>query len=148
MRILELACVIAGLGAGEVTAGPERCREVYQARTFFGHACDADCALHKAGFAWAERHGITTPTACAAIDPELLAGCSAYASEGLAPFDAGYDWALENEIADPALCAGAGAAFRRGCSHYVNESPSQEANRCAEAWPKRAEAFPARIPDR
>lgn len=148
MRVRSSTCVIALLCAAAPPAGPDRCREVYQARTFFGYACDADCALHKAGFAWAERHGITMPTACAAADPELLAGCSAYAAEGLAPFDAGYDWALENEIADPALCAGAAAAFRSGCRQYVDESPSPEANRCGETWPMRAEAFPARIPGR
>jgi hypothetical protein len=148
MRVHELACVIAVLGAAAVPVGPDRCREVYQPRTFFGYACDANCALHKAGFAWAERHGITTPAACASTDPELQAGCSVYAAEGLAPFDAGYDWALENEIADPALCGGAGAAFGRGCRRYVDESPIRETNRCAEAWPQRAEAFPARIPGR
>lgn len=148
MRLVPFACMIAILGVGEAAAGADRRCEVYQARTFFGYACDADCALHKAGFAWAERHGITTSTACAAIDPELLAGCSAYAAEGLAPFDAGYAWALENEVADPALCTGAGAAFRRGCRQYVTESPNRVTNRCAEAWPMRAEAFPARIPGR
>jgi len=148
MRVLEFACVIAVLGAAAAPAGPDRCRETYQALTFFGYACDADCTLHKAGFAWAERHGIATPTACAAIDPAFLAGCSAYAAEGLAPFDAGYDWALENEIADPGLCIGAGAAFRRGCQQYVDESPSPETLRCAEAWPGYAQAFPGRFPGR
>ncbi|MDQ1346004.1 MAG: hypothetical protein QG586_1535 [Pseudomonadota bacterium] len=148
MRVLPFACVIAVLGPAVAQADPDRCREVYQARTFFGYACDADCVLHKAGFAWAERHGITTPTTCAAIDAELLAGCSAYAAEGLSPFDAGYGWALENEIADPALCTGAGAAFERGCRQYVDESPSPKVNRCAEAWPGHVEAFPARISGR
>ena len=148
MRILESAYLIAVLGPAAVPAEPDRGCEVYQARTFFGYACRVDCAPHKAGFAWAERHGITTPTACAAIDPEFVAGCSAYATDGLAPFDAGYAWALENEVADPALCTGAGAAFLRGCRAYVDESPSRATDRCAEAWPKCAEAFPARVPDR
>jgi len=148
MRVVPYACVIALLGPATAPADPDRCREVYQERTFFGYACEAGCALHKAGFAWAERHGITTPTACAVIDPALLAGCSAYAAEGLSPFDAGYDWALENGIADPALCTGAGAAFQRGCRRYLDESPSGGSKRCAEAWPLRAEAFPVRIPGR
>ena len=148
MNVLPSACLITVLGAAAVPVGPGRCCEIYQARTFFGYACDANCALHKAGFAWAERHGITTPTACAAIDPEFRAGCSAYAADGLAPFDAGYAWALENEVADPALCTGAGAAFERGCRQYVDESPDHGTDHCAEAWPKRAEAFPARIPGR
>jgi hypothetical protein len=100
----------------------------------------------KAGFAWAERHGITTPTACPAVDPAFLAGCSAHATEKLAPFDAGYAWALENEIADPARCTGAGEAFRRGCGQYVDEAPSRETNRCAEAWPGRAKDFPGQGP--
>ncbi len=146
MRVPPFACMIALLGAAAAPADPDRCREVYQARTFFGYACDADCAHIKAGFAWAERHGITTPTACPAADPAFLAGCSAHATENLAPFDAGYAWALENEIADPARCTGAGEAFRRGCGQYVDESPSRETNRCAEAWPERAEAFPGRGP--
>jgi hypothetical protein len=148
MCILELACVIAVVGAAVAPAGADRCRETYQAHTFFGYACDGDCTHHKAGFAWAERHGITTPTACAAVDPELLAGCSAYATEGLAPIDAGYEWALENEIADPALCTGAGEAFRRGCRQYVDESPGRETNRCAEAWPGHADVFPAQTAGR
>lgn len=148
MRVLPFACLIAVLGPAAVPASQDRCREIYQARTFFGYACDADCALQKAGFAWAERHGITTPAACAAIDPEFLAGCSAYATEGLSPFDAGYGWAIENEVADPALCTGAGAAFERGCRQYVTESPSPKVDRCAEAWPGYAQAFPARIPGR
>jgi hypothetical protein len=148
MRVLPFACVFAVLGPAAVPAGPDRNCEVYQERTFLGYACHADCALHKAGFAWAERHGISTPAACAAIDAEFLAGCSAYATEGLAPFDAGYAWALENEVADPALCTGAGTVFLRGCRQYVDESPSPQSRRCAEAWPMRAEAFPARIPDR
>ena len=148
MRVLPFACLIAVLGAAAVPAEPDRSCESYQARTFFGYACDADCALHKAGFAWAERHGITTPTACAASDPEFLAGCSAYATEGLSPFDAGYAWAIENEVADPALCTGAGAVFERGCRQYVTESPSRVLNRCAEAWPGYAQAFPAQTPGR
>jgi hypothetical protein len=148
MNVLPAACLSAVLGAAAVPAGPDGCREVYQVHTFFGYDCDANCALHKAGFAWAERHGIATPTACAAIEPEFMAGCSVYAAEGLAPFDAGYAWALENEVDDPALCIGAGAAFGRGCRQYVNESPGGETDRCAEAWPMRAEVFPVRIPGR
>lgn len=148
MRVLPFACLIAVLGPAAVPAEPDRSCESYQVRTFFGYACDADCALHKAGFAWAERHGITTPTACAAIDPEFLAGCSAYATEGLSPFDAGYAWAIENEVADPALCTGAGAVFERGCRQYVTESPGLKVDRCAEAWPGYAQAFPAQTPGR
>lgn len=149
MRVLPFACLIALLvGPAAVLADHDRSCESYQARTFFGYACDADCALHKAGFAWAERHGITSPSACAAVDPAFIAGCSAYAAEGLAPFDAGYDWALENEIADPTLCSGAGAAFQRGCRQYVDESSSLKVDRCAEAWPGYAQAFPAQTAGR
>jgi hypothetical protein len=148
MRVHELACVIAVLGAAAVPACPERCREIYQLRTFFGYDCEVDCARHKAGFAWAERHGITTPTACATIDPAFLAGCSAYATEGLAPFDAGYAWALENEIADPFFCTGGGEGFHRGCRQYVEESPGRMPACCAEAWPAYAGAFPAQTAGR
>ena len=35
-------------------------RQLYALRAFFGYACrDEECASHKAGFAWADRGGIT-----------------------------------------------------------------------------------------
>ena len=126
----------------------DRILEPYQARTFLGYACNADCAIEKAGFAWAERHGLTSPGACVATDPALEAGCRAYATEGMSSMEAGYAWALENEVADPLLCNGGGDGFRRGCRQYVDESLGGEPSRCAEAWPGRAEAFPATTPGR
>jgi len=118
-------------------------RDRYQALTFLGYACNADCAIEKAGFAWAERHGLASPSACVAIDPAFEAGCRAYATEGMSSMAAGYTWALENEIADPRLCNGGGDGFRSGCRQYVDESLGGEPIRCAEAWPGCAEAFPA-----
>jgi hypothetical protein len=125
-----------------------RILELYQARTFLGYACNADCAIEKAGFAWAERHGLTSPSACVATDPAFAAGCRAYATEGMSSIDAGYAWALENEVADPLRCNGAGDGFRHGCRQYVDESLGGESIRCAEAWPGCAEAFPAATPGR
>ena len=144
MRAHEFASVIAVLSAAAALDCPERCCQTYQARTFFGYDCAGNCMRHKAGFAWAERHGIATPAVCPGIDPAFLAGCSAYATEGLASFEAGYAWALENEIAEPLSCAGAGVGFQDGCRQYVDESPGPTQARCAEAWRGHAEALPAR----
>ena len=143
MRRHLFASLIAATAAAAASASPDRDREIYQARTFFGYDCDSGCASQKAGLAWAERRGITSPEACAAADPALEAGCRAFASLGAASFDAGYAWALENEIADLRLCNGGGDGFRRGCRLYVGEAPVRQSVRCAEAWPGRAEAFPA-----
>jgi hypothetical protein len=103
------------------TACGGRILDLYQGRTFLGYACDANCEFEKAGFAWAERHGITSPGACVAANPTLESGCRAYAAEGLSPIEAGYAWALENEIADSCLCDGGGDGFRAGCIQYVGE---------------------------
>ena len=123
MRRHLFASLIAATAAAAASACPDRDREIYLAHTFFGYDCDSGCASQKAGFAWAERRGITSPEACAAADPALEAGCRAFTSLGAASFDAGYAWALENEIADPRLCNGGGDGFRRGCRLYVGEAP-------------------------
>jgi hypothetical protein len=120
MRMILLAI------AGHAPANPSpacagQMRDTYQSRTFFGYACDADCAAEKAGYAWADRHGITSPRACLATDPAHEAGCHAYAVEAMSSFEAGYAWALENEVADPCLCGGGGDGFRAGCMRYVDE---------------------------
>jgi hypothetical protein len=148
MRLHLLVCLTTAIGAAAASTCPDRDREIYQARTFFGYDCDSGCAPEKAGFSWAERHGITSPEACAAADPALDAGCRAFASLGASSFDAGYAWALENEVADLRLCNGGGGGFRRGCRRYVGEAPGRQSVRCAEAWPGRAEAFPAATPGR
>lgn len=125
MRVHRLACVIAAMGAVAAPACPDQGCEAYQARTFFGYDCDLDCGPEKAGFAWAERHGIASPGDCVAAGPALEPGCRAYASERLSPFEAGYAWALENEVADPGLCNGGGVGFRLGCLGYAEEVPAR-----------------------
>lgn len=100
----------------------------YQARTFLGYACKADCEFEKAGFAWAERHGITSPGTCVAVSSMLESGCRAYAAEGLSSIEAGYAWALENEVTEHCLCDGGGEGFRAGCMQYVGEVVPSPAN--------------------
>ena len=145
LMLLAIAC--PGLAPASPACG-DHIRDPYQARSFFGYACKADCAIERAGFAWAERHGLTSPGACVATDSALEAGCRVYATEGMSSIDAGYAWALENEVADPLLCNGGGDGFRSGCRQYVDESLGGEPIRCAEAWPGCAEAFPAATPGR
>jgi hypothetical protein len=93
--------------------------EPYAERTFFGYACRDDCAPQKAGFDWAERHGITDAAACTGLSAAVAEGCRAFAHEGMSPEDAGYAWALENEVAQPCHCEGAGGGFSAGCRRYV-----------------------------
>jgi hypothetical protein len=147
-KFLILLAIAVPASAQASPACGGRILDPYQARTFLGYACKADCAAEKAGFAWAERHGLTSPSACVATDPALEAGCRAFAAEGMSSIEAGYAWALENEVADPRLCNGGGDGFRLGCRQYVDESSGGEPGRCAEAWPGCAESFPAATPGR
>lgn len=141
-RVAILVC--ASVASADASAAcPRRSLVAYEARSFLGYACDADCEPQKAGFAWAERHGISSPLACAAVEAGFEAGCRAYAAQETTSFESGYDWALENEVADPCLCDGGGDGFRRGCLAYVARSQEPACTGCAEALPGRAEPFPA-----
>ena len=91
----------------------------YEPRTFLGYACADDCATHKAGFAWAERHGIADAAACMLADRSSAQGCRAYVEEAVTAELAGFEWARENEIADPCRCDGAGPGFAAGCRAYL-----------------------------
>jgi hypothetical protein len=113
---LIAALPLAGPAYGTCTGDGH---ELYAERAFFGYACRDDCAPQKAGFSWAERHGITDPAVCAVLASAVAEGCRAFVHEGLAPEEAGYAWALENEVAQPCLCVGAGDGFRAGCRRYV-----------------------------
>ncbi len=91
----------------------------YEPRTFLGYACVDDCAAHKVGFAWAERHGIADAAACMLANRSSAQGCRAYVEEAVTAELAGFEWARENEIADPCRCYGAGPGFTAGCRAYL-----------------------------
>lgn len=95
--------------------------ESYAPAAFLGYACDdSGCTAHKAGFAWAERHGLAQVQACAVLaDPSFQQGCRAFAEEAVTAELAGFEWARDNEVADACRCAGAGARFEAGCAAYV-----------------------------
>jgi hypothetical protein len=120
-KLLVLLAIAVPAPAQASPACGDRILDPYQVRTFLGYACNADCAIEKAGFAWAERYGLTSPGACFAADPALEVGCRAFATEGMSSMEAGYAWALENEVADSCLCDGGGDGFRAGCAQYVGE---------------------------
>ena len=52
-----------------------------EAGTFHGYACSTDCSGHKAGYAWAERKGITSPDDCGGKSQSFIEGCKAYAED-------------------------------------------------------------------
>ena len=96
-------------------------REAQAVATFLGYACrDPDCAAHKAGFAWADRHGITDPAACADADDAAFAeGCRAFAELTVTAEQSGFEWARAHGLADDCSCGGAGSRFAAGCEAFV-----------------------------
>lgn len=49
---------------------------------FHGYDCRDNCSGHEAGYAWAERKGITDPDDCSGNSDSFVEGCIAYAEEG------------------------------------------------------------------
>lgn len=90
-------------------------------RTFLGYLCrDAECGAHKAGFAWADRNGVTDPADCAgASEPAFAEGCRAFVEDAVTAESSGFQWARENGIGDRCRCDGAGPRFEAGCEAYV-----------------------------
>ena len=86
---------------------------------FFGYACAGACAEHKAGFAWAERNGISHAAACNGPTPAFVEGCRTYSESIVTAEQAGFEWARENEVSDTCACAGAGPRFEAGCEAYL-----------------------------
>lgn len=43
--------------------------------------CTDDCSGHDAGYAWAEKNGITDPAYCGGKSKSFIEGCEAYANE-------------------------------------------------------------------
>lgn len=96
-------------------------REPYAAYAFLGFVCRENaCATHKAGFAWADRSGVTDAKGCGETgDQGFREGCQAFAAEAVTAEQSGFQWALENEVADDCLCRGGGPRFEAGCEAYV-----------------------------
>jgi hypothetical protein len=130
--LLVLAALAFALGAcrvharADATPPASRCdgataRVPYDQRTFLGYACrDDDCGAHKAGFAWADRIGVTDPADCAgAEDPAFAEGCRVFVQDAVTAEQAGFQWARENEVDDRCRCSGAGPRFEAGCEAYV-----------------------------
>jgi hypothetical protein len=119
------ALLVLGAGAAS-TLHAASCREETSRRTstdssFLGYACrDAECAAHKAGFAWADGQGISDTAACIdAEDAAFVEGCRAFAELVGTAEQSGFEWARENELGDDCLCGGAGPRFAAGCEAYV-----------------------------
>ena len=51
------------------------------APTFGGYPCSGDCSEDKAGYRWAEQHGITDPDACTGNTGAFIDGCRVYARQ-------------------------------------------------------------------
>lgn len=49
------------------------------AETFKGYQCTKDCSGHRAGYAWAQRKGITDASQCTGNSRSFVEGCMAYA---------------------------------------------------------------------
>jgi hypothetical protein len=49
--------------------------------TFHGFYCTVDCSGHRAGYEWAERHGIDDEAQCGGNSQSFIEGCIAYAQE-------------------------------------------------------------------
>jgi hypothetical protein len=50
-------------------------------KTFHDYECTEDCSGHEAGYAWAEKNGITEPEDCSGKSQSFIEGCEAYANE-------------------------------------------------------------------
>jgi hypothetical protein len=116
-----LAWLVVGADLHASSCPPESGDGVDPEPSFLGFAChDRDCAAHKAGFAWADRHGLADAAACAeADDAAFVEGCRAFADLAVTAEQSGFEWARENELADDCLCDGAGPRFAAGCEAYV-----------------------------
>jgi hypothetical protein len=92
-----------------------------QPHSFLGRPCrNTGCDSHKAGFAWADRGGITNAGDClGAEDPGFAEGCRAFVEDAVTAENAGFQWARENDVDEPCRCGGAGPRFEAGCEVYV-----------------------------
>jgi hypothetical protein len=73
LLILVLCLLASPLRAGEAGTAHDA--------IFHGFHCKQDCVGHRAGYKWAEKHGITDPAQCRAKGKSFNEGCIAYARE-------------------------------------------------------------------
>jgi hypothetical protein len=119
---MAVLCCLALEGTAGHAADPactRTRREPYAPWVFLGYACQGACLKQKAGFAWAEAHGIGNVAACPGRDSAFGEGCRAHAEFTVTAEQAGFEWARENELADACECGGAGSAFEAGCEAYL-----------------------------
>ena len=95
--------------------------EAPRTRAFLGYVCrEPECAAHKAGFAWADRHGLTDAAACADADDAAFGeGCRAFIGLAGTAEQSGFEWARANALPDDCSCDGAGPRFAAGCEAFV-----------------------------
>ncbi len=55
--------------------------EFAHADTFAGYGCTSDCSGHRAGYEWAEQHGIEDESSCSTPSQSFNEGCAAYIEE-------------------------------------------------------------------
>lgn len=107
------------VGAGAALLAACALAQRYEPRTFLGYACEDDCERQKAGFAWAESHGVARGVQCEVLPRQESRGCLAFLDAARSAELAGFRWGLENEIVDVRLCGGAGSRFEAGCRRAV-----------------------------
>jgi hypothetical protein len=122
----SLPALVLLLLAGSSSARDDGCaveprREAQAVHIFLGYTCrDPDCGAHKAGFAWADRQGISDAAACAdADDVGFGEGCRAFAELSVTAEQSGFEWARANALPDDCACGGAGPRFAAGCEAFV-----------------------------
>jgi hypothetical protein len=54
---------------------------VVQAESFHGHDCKGDCAGQRAGYEWAQAHGIDDAEDCSGDSEAFIEGCRAFVEE-------------------------------------------------------------------
>ena len=125
LPVLVVVLLATDSTAGDRAAHDAGCsverREAQEVHTFLGYTCrDPDCAAHKAGFAWADRHGVTDAAACAETDDAAFGeGCRAFAELAVTAEQSGFEWARANALPDDCSCGGAGPRFAAGCEAFV-----------------------------
>jgi len=120
MPILLALCAGSSL-AGDAGCGGDVRHETKGTRMFLGYVCrEPECAAHKAGFAWADRHGVTEAAACAQAEEVAFGeGCRAFTELAATAEQSGFEWARANALPDDCSCDGAGPRFAAGCEAFV-----------------------------
>lgn len=56
-------------------------QRAYERTHFGGYACKTDCSGHRAGYAWAESHGLEDEDQCEGNSQSFIQGCFVYVGE-------------------------------------------------------------------